>query len=401
MFSQLHNHFAGSFSDSALRIEEGIKKAKQSGQTAIAVTDHGEMPFLYEFTDICLKNGIKPVLGVEIYFVDDAKKSIGAKNNSRYHFLLFAKDETGYKNLVSLVSDSWLENNYYEKRGLVDWNLLEKYHEGLIGSTACFFNQVSQTYIKNNIEAAEKIFLRYKEIFGKDFYVEIGKHGIDDEEISNKGLIELAKKYDVKPIATNDVHYLEIDDWLAHDMIIKTRFEKISSFRIESHHFWLKSENEMLDAGFPQEFLDNTQEIVDKCDFQLKDAKPGIFNPTDDPEAAIKAGNAAYVCEIEYIDPVKANYYSEQIIGKNHPDVKYYAERIAGIPRRSAANLNKIAFLDDIKTKIPLKIGAGKIFTQFDEKACARAGASVQAAVRSPIAEALLGAKKVINKIFE
>ena len=166
------------------------------------------MPFLYEFTDTCLKNGVKPIIGVEIYFVDDAKKSIGAKNNSRYHFLLFAKNETGYKNLVSLVSESWLENNYNEKRGLVDWNLLEKYHEGLIGSTARLFNQISQTYIKNNIESAEKIFLRYKEIFGKDFYVEIGKHGIDDEEISNKGLIELARKYDVKPIATNDVVFI-------------------------------------------------------------------------------------------------------------------------------------------------------------------------------------------------
>jgi len=401
MFSQLHNHFIGSFSDSALRIDEGVKKAKQLGQDAIAITDHGEMPFVYEFSDACLENGIKPVFGAEIYFVDDAKKSVETKNNSRYHFLLLAKNETGYKNLVSIVSDSWIENNYYEKRGLVDWKLLEKYHEGIIGSTACFFNQISQTYIKNNIADAEKVFLRYQEIFGDDFYVEIGKHGIEDEEISNKGLLELAKKYNVKPIATNDVHYLEIDDWVAHDMIIKTRFEKISSFKVETHHFWLKSENEMLDAGYSAQSIENTQEIVEKCTFQLKDAPPAQYNNSDNPDAAVKSGDAAYVCDIEYIDQAKANYYAEQIIGKNHPDIKYYAGRIAGIPRKSIVNINKIAYLNNIRQKIPLKVSMGKIVTQFDEKSCARAGASVQAAIRSPLAEALLGAKKVINKIFE
>jgi len=401
MFSQLHNHFIGSFSDSALRIDEGVKKAKQLGLNAIAMTDHGEMPFLYEFSDTCRENGIKPVFGVEIYFVDDAKKSIETKNNSRHHLLLLAKNDTGYKNLVSLVSESWIENNYYEKRGLVDWKLLEKYHKGLIGSTACFFNQISQTYIKNNIADAEKVFLKYREIFGDDFYVEIGKHGIDDEEISNKGLIELAKKYGVKPIATNDVHYLEIDDWLAHDMIIKTRFDKISSFKIESHHFWLKSESEMLDAGYPAQFLDNTQEIVDKCVFQMKDEPAPVYTNSDNPDNAVKAGNAAYLCDIEYIDAEKANYYAEQIIGKNHPDVKYYAGRIAGIPRKITANINKIAYLTDIRHKIPLKVSTGKIITQFDEKSCIRAGASVQAAIRSPLADALLGAKKVIDKIFE
>jgi len=401
MFSHLHNHFTGSFSDSALRIDEGVKKAKQMGHEALAITEHGEMPFVYEFCDACRENGIKPIIGVEIYFVDDARKAIETKNNNRYHLLLFAKNETGYRNMVSLVSESWTEYNYNEKRGLVDWGLLEKYREGLIGSTACFFNHISQAYIKNNPEDADKIFARYKEIFGGDFYAEIGKHGIADEETSNKGLLELAKKYGIKPISTNDVHYLEIDDWVAHDMIIKTRFEKISSFKAESHDFWLKSESEMLYSGHKQQYLDNTQEIVEKCAFDLTDAPAAKYTEVENPDAAVKAGDAAFASDIEYIDREKATYYAEQIIGKNHPDVKYYADRIAGIPRKLTPDINKIVYLKDIKRHIPLKVSAGKIISQFSEKSCVRAGASVQTVARSPLSEALLGAKKVIDKIFE
>ncbi|MFH0948693.1 MAG: PHP domain-containing protein [Elusimicrobiota bacterium] len=389
MFSHLHNHFIGSFSDSALRIDEAVKKAKSLGQNAIAMTEHGEMPFMYEFSDACKKYSVKPIFGVEVYFVNDAQKSIEKKDKSRFHFLLFAKNDIGYKNLVTLVSDSWLFNNYYEQRGLVDWKLLEKYHEGLIASSACFFNQASQSYIKSGFADAEKIFVKYKEIFGNDFYVEIAKHGITDEEISNKGLLELAKKYDVKPIATNDVHYVEIDDWLAHDIIIKTRFGKISSFKTDSHHFWLKSEKEMSDAGMPQEFLDNTQEIVDKIEFVLKDFEQVLYEDVESEDVEIEKGNAAYLSELEFIESSKAIYYAENIIGKNHPDVAHYAERITGIPRRNKQNPNKIVHLIDIKEKIPLKVSLGKIITQFTEDSCCRAGASIQPLIRSTLAEAL------------
>ncbi|MEW6555764.1 MAG: PHP domain-containing protein [Elusimicrobiota bacterium] len=401
MFSHLHNHFIGSFSDSALQLEEGIKKAKTLGQNAIAITEHGEMPFMYEFSDICKKYGIKPIFGVEVYFVDDAKKSIYKKDKSRYHLLLLAKNPIGYKNLVSLVSDSWLENNYYEKRGLVDWQLLEKYSDGLIATTSCFFNQISQVYIKSGFPEAEKIFLRYKNIFQTNFYVEIGKHGITDEEISNKALLELAKKYDVKPVATNDVHYLEIDDWLSHDLVIKTRFDKISSFKIDSHHYWLKSEKEMLDAGMPQQFLDNSQEIVDKCEFQLSDIEPVHYKNIESANDEIKCGDAAYLSELEYIENAQAVEYAEKIIGKNHPDISYYAQRITGIPRKNKLNPDRIVYLPRIKERIPLKIIHNKIVTQFTEKSCQRAGASVQAVIRSPLAEALLKAQKVLKKIIE
>jgi len=399
MFSHLHTHFIGSFSDSALRIDEGIKKIKTLGQKAVAMTDHGEMPFVYEFSDACKKYGVKPIFGVEIYFVDDAQKSIEKKDKNRFHLLLFAKNEAGYRNLVSVVSESWLLNSYYEKRGLVDWKLLEKYSKGLVASSACFFNQASQAYIKDGFPAAEKIFTRYKEIFGDDFYVEIAKHGIAEEEISNKGLLELAEKYDVKPVATNDVHYLEIDDWMAHDLIMKTRFEKIATFKTETHRYWLKSEKEMAEAGMPREYLDNTQEIVDKCEFVLKDTGDINYGPVESAEEEIKKGNAAYLSELEYIDNTKATYYAEQILGKTHQDVKYYAERITGIPRRSVPNMSKIAYLPNIKEKIPLKLCLGKVMTQFTEDSCRRSGASIQPLVPSTLAEALLGAPEFRKKI--
>ncbi|MDD5687773.1 MAG: PHP domain-containing protein [Elusimicrobia bacterium] len=401
MFTNLHNHFTGSFSDSTLRIEEAVKKLKSLGQNAVAITEHGEMPFVYEFSDVCKKYDIKPIFGVEIYFVDNAQQSIEKKDKNRFHLLLFAKNETGYRNLVSLVSDSWIKNNYYERRGLVDWELLEKYHEGVIASSACFFNQVSQAYIKEDLAGAEKIFLRYKSIFGGDFYAELGRHEISDEEISNKGLIELAKKNNVKLIATNDVHYLEIDDWLAHDLVIRTRFDKISSFKMESHHYWLKSEEEMLATGIQQEYLDNTQEIVDKCEFRLKNIVPVHYKDIDSIDTEIKSGNAAYLSEIEYIENDKANYYVENILGKNHPDNAHYVERISGLPRKLQPNTDKIAYLPDIKEKIPLKIVLGKIITQFTQESCKRAGASIQSVVRSSLADALFDAKKIVKNVFE
>ncbi|MBN1385089.1 MAG: PHP domain-containing protein [Elusimicrobia bacterium] len=401
MFTQLHNHFIGSFSDSVLRIEETVKLAKILGYQSIAITEHGEMPFVYEFSDACLKYGLKPIFGVEIYFVDDAQESIEKNDKNRFHLLLFAKNAVGYKNLVSLVSESWLKNNYYEKRGLVDWTLLEKYHDGVIATTACFFNQISQAYIKNNLSEAEKIFLRYKSIFKDDFYVEIGKHNIPDEEISNRGLLEFAKKYNVKPVATNDVHYLEIDDWLAHDIVIKTRFDRISSFRIESHHFWFKSEKEMLDTGLSQEFLNNTQEIVNKCEFQLKDNVSEHRGNIESADEMINRGDAAYLSDIEYIEEDKADYYVKSILGQKHPDLVYYSDKIKKIPRKIKPNTSKIAYLPDIKEVIPLKVVFGKTITQFTEKSCQRAGASIHPVIRSPLAEALFSAKKAVFEIFK
>lgn len=401
MFAHLHNHFIGSFSDSALRIEEAVSRAKQLGQNAIAITEHGEMPFMYEFAYACQKYGIKPVFGVEVYFVDDAQKSIEKNDKNRFHLLLFAKNALGYRNLVSLVSDSWLKNNYYEKRGLVDWALLEKYRDGIVASTACFFNQISQSYIKNGLPAAEKIFLKYKNIFNDDFYVEIGKHGITDEEISNRGLLDLAKKYNVKPIATNDVHYLNIDDWLAHDIVIKTRFDKISSFRIESHHFWLKSEKEMLGTGIPQEFLDNTAEITDKCGFRLEERTASPCGDIESAEDLVRNGAAAYLSEIEYIEGDKANYYAKRILGQNHPDAKHYADRIAGLPRKIVPDTDKIAYLPDIKETIPLKVVFGKTIVQFTEKSCQKAGASIHPVIRSPLAESLLNIRKAVSGFFK
>ncbi|HAM39605.1 MAG: hypothetical protein A2474_00550 [Elusimicrobia bacterium RIFOXYC2_FULL_34_12] len=389
MFTHLHTHFIGSFSDSTLRIEDGIKKVKKIGQKAIAMTEHGEMPYFYEFLDKCEKYEIKPVFGLEIYFVDDAKKTIEKKDNNRFHLLLFAKNDIGYKNLISLVSDSWIKNNYNEKRGLVDWELLEKYSKGLIASTACFFNQVSQFYIKNNLQEAEKTLLRYKNIFGNDFYVELANHEIEDEKISNKGLLELAKKNDIKAIATNDVHYLEIEDWLAHDVVMKTRFDNISGFKAASQQYWLKSEKEMLNAGIPQEFLNNTQEIVEKCEFKLKDKKPTEMPDIESIETEITIGNAAYIPETEYIEKDKADFFIKRIIGENHPDKDYYAEKIIGIPRKQIPNTNKIAYFPNIKENIPLKVVLGKVITQFNEKSCQRAGAIILPTIRSPLADAL------------
>ena len=265
----------------------------------------------------------------------------------------------------------------------------------------CYFSSMEQRKKMKGIIPEIDFASIAKVLFPKALQVYVGCGAEPTTHRNFMELVQLAKKYNVTPIATNDVHYLEIDDWLAHDIIIKTRFDKISSFKIDSHHFWLKSEKEMFDAGMPQEFLDNTQKIVAKCEFVLNDFEQVPYENTGSEDVEIKKGNAAYLSQLEFISSSKAIYYAENIIGKNHPDVVHYAERITGIPRKSSQNPNKIAYLPGIKEKIPLKISLGKIITQFTEDSCCRAGASIQPLVRSTLAEALLAAKKVLKKIIE
>ena len=351
MFVHLHCHFKGSFSDSALPLERTVKKAKECGHNAIAITDHGELSFVPEFQRKCRENGIKPIIGVEVYFVPDAKQCIKKKDNERYHLIFIAKNENGYKNLVRLVSKSWIENNFYGRRGLVDYKLLREHHKDLLCLTACFFNPISQIYFKNGISKGEDEFLKLREIFGDDLFLEVGRHFIKEEEESNEFLIKLSKKYNVPIILTNDVHYLEKEDWIKHDLIIKSRFGRITDFHVDSRDYWYKTTDEMKELGFPEEFLKNTLIVSDKCkEYDLPNE--GDYDWVDFD---------VFPVEFEEIDEKEAEWVSNEVLGNIEKEivegiVKFW-RRAKVIPERIIKCKEKI--LGEV---VPLRI-TERVFT--------------------------------------
>lgn len=270
MFVHLHNHFTGSYSDSCLRIDTALDRVKALGQPGIAITDHGSVAKIYEFYYKSKLRGLKPILGCECYFVDNAKYNIANNINQRYHIVLLASDNDGLQNLIKIVNYSWTNNCFQNRIGFIDWSLLEKYHTGLILTTACLFGRVQQEYLNNGMDAAEEIVKHFLDIFGEDFYLELSEHGLPDEDKTNTAQIILAKKFGIHPVVTNDVHYLYPDDWRIHDMVIKTRFGRATDFKLDSRQYWLKSEDEMKKSALPQEYLNNTMEIFDKIDVNIK-----------------------------------------------------------------------------------------------------------------------------------
>jgi DNA polymerase-3 subunit alpha len=378
-FSHLHCHFIGSYSDSALLIDPAIKKVKELGQPAIALTDHGEINCVYDFHDSCRLYGIKPLFGSELYFVDDAAATIERNDNERFHLVVLAKNLAGLKNLYAMLSDAWLNNSFKERRGLVDWKLLEKYHNNLILLSGCYFNPVAQAVAHKGMAAGEKLFSRFKDIFNDDFHIEIARHFVEEEDKINAEVIKLAQKMGTVPVLTNDVHYLNADDWRAHDVVIKTRFEKIADYKANSVHYWLKTNEEMVSLGYPVEYMEQASIVVDKCEeihLQEEFAKNVIV---DEPESLLATDHAAYLGKITYIDKSTARQYVESVL-KNDPDRhEEIIAKITGIPRRMEPDTDHIVYTPNkpIKEIIPLKRSLGKIITQWDEVACKKAGAIV------------------------
>jgi DNA polymerase-3 subunit alpha len=275
-FVHLHSHFWGSFSDSALALDEALDRAARLGQRAMAITDHGELAFVPQFYRACLARGIHPLLGCECYFVEDARDSIARDDPFRNHLILIAANDEGYRNLVSLTSDAWLERCFRGNRGTVDWGLLERYNSGLACSSACFWGSFPLTTIRRGRVAGERELRRYLAIFGRDFHPEMANLGYEEQEISNAAILDLAPRYGLKAVVTNDVHYVHPEDWVAHDIVVKTRFGKVSDFAVGTRSIWLKGLDEMRALGFDDRHLANTAEVAAGCSARLP---PFPFSP--------------------------------------------------------------------------------------------------------------------------
>ena len=210
-FVHLHLHTEYSLLDGACKISEAPARAKALGQTALAITDHGVMYGAVDFYKACRKVGIKPIIGCEIYMAPHGRRDKQYDIDGRYyHLILLAKNKTGYHNLIKIVSRGFTEGFYFKPRA--DFELLEQYHEGLICLSGCAGGSVQQKLLQDDYAGAKAEALRYLQIFGADYYLELQNHGYREDAVIIPGLIKIHEETGIPVVATNDAHYLEKED---------------------------------------------------------------------------------------------------------------------------------------------------------------------------------------------
>lgn len=273
-FTHLHVHSEYSLLDGACRIGELVARAKELGMDSLAITDHGAMYGVVEFYKEAKKQGIKPILGCEVYVAPRSRFDKEGRADKEYaHLILLVKDETGYQNLIKLVSLGFTEGFYYKPR--IDYDLLSQYSEGLICTSACIGGDIPQLLLRGDTEAAEALAVRLRDMFGaENFYIELQDHGLPEQRQTNPQLIEIARRIGVGLICTNDAHYLRKEDSQAHDILLCIQTGKTlqdeSRMRFANSEFYLKSPEEMEQLfSYVPDALENTQKIAEACNFDF------------------------------------------------------------------------------------------------------------------------------------
>ncbi|MFC1727697.1 DNA polymerase III subunit alpha, partial [Patescibacteria group bacterium] len=274
-FTHLHVHTEYSLLDGLSKIDELMAKAMEFGMDSIAITDHGVMYGAVKFFTKAREFGLKPIIGVEAYVAARSRFDKQADIDSdRFHLILLAKNMTGYRNLLKLVTYAHLEGFYYKPR--IDMELLEKHSDGLVATSACLDGEVPQLILQRKYKQAENKALELQEIFGKDFYLEIQSHPkIDKQEKANLGVIKISRKLGIPLVATNDVHYVSADDAEAQDALLAVQTQKLVTdtdrlSMLDSPDFYLKSQEEMIDIfqDYP-DAIENTRKISRACNVEI------------------------------------------------------------------------------------------------------------------------------------
>lgn len=272
-FVHLHVHTEYSLLDGANRIGDLLDRVKELEMDTIAITDHGSMFGVIDFYKEATKRGIKPILGCEVYISIGKYTEKNPREKDQYHLVLLAENNTGYLNLMKIVSEGYVNGFYYKPR--VDYDVLRKYSEGIIGLSACLGGEIQKKILNGNLAGAKKAALEYKDIFGEEnFFLELQDHGIKEQEFVNRELIKLSKDIGIPLVATNDVHYLKREDAKVHDVLLciqtgKTVDEE-NRMRFPTSEFYLKSYDEMMDLfGYVREAIDNTVLIGERCNVDI------------------------------------------------------------------------------------------------------------------------------------
>ena len=272
-FVHLHLHSEYSLLDGSTRISLLPKRVKELNMDAVALTDHGNMYGAIAFYKACKDEGIKPILGCEVY-ISKKDLSIKDKSNERYHLILLAENNEGFKNIMKIVSIGFVDGYYYKPR--IDKEVLKKYSKGIIATSACLGGEVQKLILNRDIEAAKKSALEYRGIFGENnFFLELQDHGMPEQARVNRELINLSKELEIPLTVSNDVHYLNKDDAKSHDVLLCIQTGKTvndeNRMKFPSDEFYLKSPDEMA-ALFPEnkDALENTVEIANRCNVDIK-----------------------------------------------------------------------------------------------------------------------------------
>ena len=269
-FAHLHVHTEYSLLDGASRIKELVRRTKELGMDAVAMTDHGVMYGAVRFYKEAKAQGVHPIIGCEVYLAPGMRQERTEVDGTRYyHLILLAENETGYRNLVELISLANTEGYYYKPR--IDKELLRKYHEGIIALSACVAGEIPQAILRGNTQRADELVREYVEIFGRDnFFLEIQDHGLPEEKTVNRALRDMANRHGVGLAATNDVHYVNADDSEFHDILLCVQMGRTINdpdrMRFSGPDYYLKSEQEMAElfADYPGA-IENTAKIAERC----------------------------------------------------------------------------------------------------------------------------------------
>ncbi|MBR3147299.1 MAG: DNA polymerase III subunit alpha [Eubacterium sp.] len=272
-FTHLHLHTEYSLLDGACRIKDVVAKAKELGFDSLAITDHGNMFGVVDFWKECKKNGIHPVIGCEVYTA--ARRMTDKdpeKDRHQGHLILLAKNDTGYHNLIKIVSLGYTKGFYFKPR--IDKDVLREYHEGVICLSACLAGNVQHRLLNHDYEGAKEEALALKDIFGPDFYLELQDHGLEEDRVVDPQLLQLHKELGIELVCTNDVHYIRKEDAEAHDVLLAiqtaTTLSDPNRMRFQTDEFYLKTEDQMRELfSYIPEAVENTHKIAMECQVEF------------------------------------------------------------------------------------------------------------------------------------
>ena len=273
-FVHLHLHTEYSLLDGAAKVDDLIDHLVKNNINACAITDHGNMYASLYFAEECVKKGIKYIIGCELYAVDDHTERRQGKNE---HIVLLAKNKTGYKNIVKLDSLAYIDG-YYGGKPRISYDLIKQHSEGVICLSACLAGRLPQLLLRGDYDGAKAWAAEMKGVYGEDFYIEIQDHGIEEQKQILPDLIKIARELDIQLVATNDVHYIEKEDWEAHEILLCIQTKSTLAqpkMRFEQHEFYMKSGDEMLELfHYVPEAISNTRVIADKIEEPVFDITP-------------------------------------------------------------------------------------------------------------------------------